>query len=52
MAQTLTDLAEQNAALVVMVGALRAKQRALIVVVLILVILSFSWAAFRGLNVL
>lgn len=52
MAQTLTDLAEQNAALVVMVGALRAKQRALIVVVLVLVILSFSWAAFHGLNVL
>ncbi len=51
MAQTLTDLAEQNATLVVMVGALRAKQRALIVAVLVLVILSFSWAAFHGLNV-
>jgi hypothetical protein len=48
MAQTLTALAEQNAALVVMVGELRVKQRMLIAVVLLLVILSFSWVAFLG----
>ena len=50
MAQTLTDLAEQNAALVVMVGALRVKQRGLIAVVLVLVILLISWLVFRGLT--
>jgi hypothetical protein len=48
MAQTLTDLAEQNAALVVMVGALRAKQRVLMVVAIALTILSFSWVVFHG----
>jgi hypothetical protein len=46
MAQTLTALAEQNAALVVTVSALRAKHRVLMAVVIILVILSFSWMAF------
>jgi hypothetical protein len=48
MAQTLNALAEQNAALVVTVSALRAKQRVLMTVVIILVILSFSWMAFLG----
>ena len=50
MAQTLTALAEQNAALVVAVSALRAKQRLLMAVVFVLAILSFSWAVFHSLG--
>ena len=48
MSQTLTALAEQNAALVAMVGALRTQQRWMMAGAIALAILLFSWAAFRS----